>query len=105
MIEYKDNNEAFLEAVERQLGDQIKKNDKMACAFWSALANIEWYSPKRKETAGFSFRLAGSIIADIRGEGDYLDWYCCGPVAEVSEDIGEALKKEGWYYIEQKVYD
>ena len=36
------------------------------------------------------------MIAAIRGSGDYLDWYCCGPSATIRADIAEALRAEGW---------
>ena len=36
---------------------------------WAILQNLKW---------SCTWRYAGGIIADIRGSGDYLDWYCSG---------------------------
>ena len=32
----------------------------------------------KNETWSCSWRYAGGIVADMRGEGDYIDWYCSG---------------------------
>jgi hypothetical protein len=32
----------------------------------------------KNETWGCSWRYAGGIIADMREQGDYIDWYCSG---------------------------
>jgi hypothetical protein len=46
---------------------------------WPLLKNQTW---------GASWRYAGGIIADMRGEGDYIDWYCSGIRGGVSaEDL------------------
>lgn len=89
--------ERFEEALKRGLGDTIK-DDAIAKQLWCALANVDWYHPESKESAGYSFRAAGGLIAELRGEGDYMDWYCCGPDATVSDHIARVLKKEGWIY-------
>lgn len=39
--------------------------------------NTVWQQLKG-ETWSCSWRYAGGIIADMRNEGDYLDWYCSG---------------------------
>jgi len=46
-------------------------NDFMRNEVWPILTEKKW---------SCSWRHAGSIIADIRGEGDYMDWYCSGIV-------------------------
>lgn len=88
--------DAFEEAVERMLGEKIRSDDEFAKQFWSALANVDWYHPATGQSASYSFRAAGGLIADIRGEGNYMDWYCSGPYATVSDMIALSMKKEGW---------
>jgi hypothetical protein len=90
-----DLDDAFEMAVERALGARIRADEATARAMWSALANVDWrhaYGDK----ASYSFRAAGDMIAAIRGSGDYMDWYCCGPWAEIRADIAAAMRAEGW---------
>jgi hypothetical protein len=54
-------------------------------AVWPQLKNQTW---------GASWRYAGGIIADMRGEGDYMDWYCSGITGEVDADTYAKMSTE-----------
>lgn len=94
-VEYKDD--LFAQAVNRALGARIRADKLAGEAMWSALANVDW-KHENGDMASYSFRAAGDLIASIRAEGMYMDWYCCGPYSTVSEEIAQAMAKEGWTY-------
>ena len=92
------NDDLFAQALNRALGDQMRCPiyGEIVCAqVWSALANMDWRH-ENGDTAGYSFRAAGDLIASIKGEGIYMDWYCSGPYAMVAGYIEDAMAKEGW---------
>jgi hypothetical protein len=77
------------------LGAQIH-DDAIARAVYAALANVTWYHPATHQVYTCTFRYAGSLIAQMRGEGCYLDWYCGSPEGEVPDVLRRAMKKRGW---------
>ena len=87
----------FEATVNRVLGDRIRADDAFAAAMWAALANVDW-TADNGDTASYSFRAAGDLVAAIRGSGDYMEWYSSAPEGVVSEEIAEAMRAEGWTY-------
>ena len=90
-----DSDDAFEIAVNAALGGRIRDDHDVACQLWSALANVTWHHVNG-DTAAYSFRAAGDLVAAMRGEGNYMDWYCCGPYATISDEIRTAMAGEGW---------
>lgn len=90
----------FENVLRTAFGDRFQ-DDEFCRDMWSALANVDWYHPETHEAASYSFRAAGSLIARLRGSGDYMDWYCSGPIASISEFIRRSLKKQGWIFDDQ----
>jgi len=84
----------------------ICNNDFLKRETWPILKDERW---------SCSWRYAGGIIADMREEGDYIDWYCSGitgdddyntelkegrvPESVVTEEIENDLYKLGWLVI------
>ena len=90
--DYKDD--LFAQALNRAYGDKIRADEDFAAKAWGALANVDW-AHANGDDASYSFRAAGDLIAAIRGEGMYMDWYCSSE-AGISEPLAEGLAKEGW---------
>ncbi len=85
----------FEMTIYRLFGEEMKENENLCHDIWSSLANVDWFH-KKGDTATYSFRAAGDMIAAIRGHGDYMDWYCRSPYSSVSDYISELMEKEGW---------
>jgi len=101
---------------------KVKSRPAYAQNLYAAMCNMQWQHrdmwPQLKEeywTA--SWRYSGGIVADIKQEGDYLDWYCSGMgeglgngdpdgnkgyVSEgtVTEEIERDLYSLGWIHSE-----
>lgn len=87
----------FEKDIECLFKEDIKNSDDFCVELWSALANVEWTN-KDGSDVKCSFRYAGEIIADIRGSGRYMDWYCGREYAIVSNRISSEMDKLGWTY-------
>lgn len=84
----------FAQALSRACGARIRASEDDASAVWASLSNVAW--TRGEDVADYSFRAAGDLVASIRGEGDYLDWYCSGPECNVAPWIADAMRAEGW---------
>lgn len=110
----KDNLEYDLRTTDWIL-KKVREDDIYAQNLYAALCNNDFIKNEvwpllKEEEWGCSWRHAGGIIADMREEGDYMDWYCSGSgwldeqgnekptVGEgvVTEEIREDLLKLGW---------
>ncbi len=62
---------------------KARASEAYAQNIYAALCNMRWQKldvmPILKEDlCSYSWRYAGGIVADMRQEGDYIDWYCSG---------------------------
>ena len=67
----------------KELCDKVKESDNYAQNLYAAMCNMDWQSREfwqemKGETWSCSWRHAGGIVADMREQGDYIDWYCSG---------------------------
>lgn len=107
--------------------DKARNNDAYAQNLYAALCNNEFreddvWEVLQDKTWRCSWRAAGGIIADIRGSGDYMDWYCSGmgvwievdgqgpseteklyvPEGMITEEVRHDLAQIGWHPVDQQ---
>ncbi len=104
--------------------EKVRASDTYAQNLYAAICNNDFQKLEvmpilKEETWSASWRYAGGIIADMRQEGDYIDWYCSGIgsglgngdedgskgyVSEsvVTDEIREDLKRLGWIVVDWK---
>ena len=90
----------FEQALERALGPAVRAetgaDTPLSTALWCALANVDWQHASGAEFS-CTWRYAGDVVAALRQEGSYLDWYCCSEdYGTVAPEILVALAQEGW---------
>ena len=71
--------------------DKVRNDDSYAQNLYAALCNTEWqyqdvWPILQGKTWACSWRTAGGIVADIRKDGDYMDWYCSGSMMSHPDD-------------------
>ena len=62
---------------------KVRSSDAYAQNLYAAICNngfikLDIIPILKQEEWGASWRYAGGIVADMRQEGDYIDWYCSG---------------------------
>jgi hypothetical protein len=110
----------------KELCDKVKESDNYAQNLYAAMCNMTWqkrefWQELKGEVWHCSWRHSGGIIADMREQGDYIDWYCSGignkesgygldhceptldpdgrdyvPEGQVTEEIELDLNRLGW---------
>ena len=76
------NLEKDIQACEWML-KKVVDNETYAQNLYAAMCNNVFQPNQvwprlRDEYWSCSWRAAGGIVADLRGQGDYIDWYCSG---------------------------
>ena len=111
--------------------EKVRNSDSYAQNLYAAMCNNDFQRAEvwpilTDQTWACSWRYAGGIIADMRQEGDYIDWYCSGigglnqeydnketneqwqkrtgyvPESVVTEEIEQDLGRLGWIVIKSK---
>ena len=119
--EWKENNLEYDLRSTEWICNKAKASDAYAQNIYAALCNQDWQKNEvwpllKGEHWGCSWRYAGGIVADMREQGDYIDWYCSGIRGEqgidyeppltfvsegtVTEEIQEDFFKLGWIPID-----
>jgi len=88
-----------------QITFKVKDSIYYTQSLYAALCN-NTYETTDKSTTGWScsWRRAARLVADIREEGDYIDWYCSGMTGSpgfvhesfVTSEISEDFLSIGW---------
>jgi hypothetical protein len=122
--EWQENNMEYdLRTCELML-NKVRSSDTYAQNLYAAMCNRQFQKldvmPVLKdERWSASWRSAGGIIANMREEGDYIDWYCSGigeglgngdptgelgyvPEGYVSDEIKSDLKQMGWIVFDEE---
>ena len=103
---------------------KVRDSDSYAQNLYAAICNNDFCKREmwpilKEDYWSASWRHAGGIIADMREQGDYIDWYCSGiggglgngdedgtkgyvPEMVVTEEIKDDLYKLGWLVVESK---
>jgi hypothetical protein len=78
----KDNMEYDLRSTDWIL-EKVRASDSYAQNLYAAMCNMQFIRLDtmpilKNQRWSASWRSAGGIVADMRQEGDYIDWYCSG---------------------------
>jgi len=108
----KDNMEYDLRST-KWICNKVKASDSYAQNLYAAMCNMQFVKNAvwpllRDQRWSASWRHAGGIVADMREEGDYIDWYCSGiiqdgvdpkgsvPESTITDEIRADLFQLGW---------
>jgi hypothetical protein len=94
---WKENNMEYDLRSTSWICDKVKGDDVYAQNLYASMCNNEFQRNDmmpilKGESWSCSWRSAGGIVADMREQGDYIDWYCSGirdtsPIEQSEWDI------------------
>lgn len=113
----KDNMEWDLRTTDWIL-EKVRTSNVYAQNLYAAICNNDFQKLEvipilTNKTWSASWRSAGGIVANMRQEGDYIDWYCSGiispdvdpagsvPEMVVTDEIRADLQRLGWIVVDQ----
>lgn len=96
-----DQAEPTTPTLERDLGASLRvrelvRSDLFATLLYAALCNTQWKHAASGAQWSCSWRYAGGIVAALRGQGDYMDWYCSMGEGLVDEQVFTEIQSLGW---------
>lgn len=104
---WKENNLEYDLRSTKWICDKAKAREEYAQNLYAAMCNndfqkLDTWLLLKGQTYSCSWRYAGGIVADMREEGDYIDWYCSGIRNGATEEDLAAMTKEqrtqhDWY--------
>ena len=85
----------------RWMVDKVRSSDAYAQNLYAALCNnafqkLEVVPILRDDAWSCTWRYAGGVVAGIRCEGDYMDWYCSGIKGDPEEIDYAAAEAQGF---------
>jgi len=105
--EWQKNNMEYDMRTADWMVSKVRDSEAYAQNLYAAMCNQDFqkndvWPVLKNETWSASWRSAGGIVADMRGEGDYMDWYCSGiqgimTEAELAEMTAEQIERYHWY--------
>jgi hypothetical protein len=104
--EWKKNNLEYDLRSTEWICDKAKAREEYAQNIYAALCNQDWqrnavWPLLKGQTWSCSWRYAGGIVADMREQGDYMDYYCSGirggAATDDSELTDEQRARIEWY--------
>jgi hypothetical protein len=72
------------------------RSELFATVLYSALCNTTWLHKATGTPWHCSWRSAGGLVANLRCEGNYLDWYCSMGEGLVDEQVLDEIGALGW---------